>query len=38
MEWKLFGQIVLLIIIFVFLKNFAKCMHDNYCIKCKKPQ
>ena len=36
MSWRLFGQIVLLIGIFVFLKTFIKCMHDTFCTKCKK--
>jgi len=36
MSWGLFGQIVLLIIIFVFAKSVMKCIHDNCCIKCKK--
>ncbi len=36
MNWGLFGQIVLLIIIFVLIKTFVKCMHDTYCFKCKK--
>jgi hypothetical protein len=36
MCWGLFGQIVLLIIIGALVKTFVKCMHDNFCIKCKK--
>lgn len=36
MSWGLFGQIALLIVIFVFVKAFVKCMHDTYCAKCKK--
>ena len=36
MEWGLFGQIVLLIMIFAFAKSFVKCMHNNLCMKCKK--
>ena len=36
MSWGLFGQIVLLIAIFVLLKTFIKCMHDSFCMKCKK--
>ncbi len=36
MSWGLFGQIVLLIAIFVFLKTVIKCMHDIFCMKCKK--
>jgi len=35
MAWALFGQIVLLIVIFVFVKTFVKCMHDAFCKKCK---
>ena len=38
MSWGLFGQIVLLIFIFAFAKNFAKCMHDTYCTVCKKKE
>jgi hypothetical protein len=36
MGWKLFGQIVLLLLINAFVKNFVKCLHDTYCAKCKK--
>jgi len=36
MNWGLFGQIVLLIAIFVVLKNVMKCIHDSFCSKCKK--
>jgi hypothetical protein len=36
MSWGLFGQLVLLIIIFAFVKTCVKCMHDTYCNKCKK--
>jgi hypothetical protein len=36
MDWGLFGQLALLIIIFVFAKTVIKCFHDNFCIKCKK--
>lgn len=36
MSWGLFGQIALLIIIFVFLATLVKCMHDNFCLMCKK--
>ncbi len=36
MSWALFGQIVLLIVIHAFVKNFVKCLHDTFCIKCKK--
>jgi len=37
MSWGLFGQIVLLIVIFALVKTFVKCMHATYCFKCKKP-
>ena len=36
MRWGTFGQIVVLIVIFAFVTNFVKCMHDTYCTKCKK--
>lgn len=36
MSWGLFGQIVLLIVIFVLVKNFMRCMHDSFCKTCKK--
>jgi len=36
MSWGLFGQIVLLVVIFAFINTFVKCMHDSYCTKCKK--
>ncbi len=36
MSWGLFGQIVLLIIIFAIAKTAVRCMHDTYCTKCKK--
>ena len=36
MGWLLFGQIVLLIIIFSFVTNLVKCLHDTYCKTCKK--
>jgi len=36
MSWGLFGQIILLIIIFAIIKTAVKCMHDNFCMKCKK--
>lgn len=36
MSWGLFGQIVLLIIIFAFIMTAVKCMHDKYCKICKK--
>jgi hypothetical protein len=32
----LFGQIALLIIILIVAKMIIKCMHDNFCTKCKK--
>jgi len=38
MSWGLFGQIVLLIIIFSFVKTGVKCMHDTCCQKCKDKQ
>ena len=39
MSWMLFGQIVLLIVIFAFVKTAVKCFHDSCCLKCKdKPQ
>ncbi len=37
MSWTLFGQIVMLIVIYALISNFVKCMHNAYCIKCKKP-
>ena len=37
MSWATFGQVVLLIVIFSFVTVFVKCMHDTYCMKCKKP-
>lgn len=36
MDWGLFGQIALLIIIFVLAKTVMKCIHDNCCTICKK--
>ena len=36
MSWGMFGQIVLLIIIFAFARTGMQCMHDTYCHKCKK--
>ena len=36
MSWTLFVQIVLLMIIFVFVKTAVKCMHDTFCKTCKK--
>lgn len=38
MDLKLFFQIVILMVIYVFLKNFVRCLHDTYCKKCKQPQ
>lgn len=36
MDMKLFLQIVLLMVIYSFIKNFVKCLHNNFCPKCKK--
>lgn len=36
MDWALFGQVVLLIVIFALVTTFVKCMHDSFCTKCKK--
>lgn len=36
MNWGLFGQIVLLIVIFAGVITFVKCMHDSFCFKCKR--
>lgn len=36
MSWCLFGQIVLLIIIYVFLKTLVMCLYDKFCKVCKK--
>jgi len=38
MSWGLFGQIVLLIIIYSFITNCVKCLHDTHCKVCKKPE
>jgi len=38
MSWSLFGEIVLLIVIFAFAVTAVKCFHDSCCMKCKKPQ
>lgn len=38
MSWLLFGQIVLLIVIFGFVVSVMKCMHDNFCGMCKKSE
>ena len=35
MSWEAFGQAVLLIIIYVLVKQFIRCMHDSHCKKCK---
>jgi hypothetical protein len=35
MSWGLFGQIVLLIVIFALVFRFVKCMHDTHCKQCK---
>ncbi|MFA5117292.1 MAG: hypothetical protein WC695_00400 [Candidatus Omnitrophota bacterium] len=35
MNWALFGQIVLLIVIFAFIMTAVKCLHDAKCAKCK---
>gem|GEM_PF-1036353 len=37
MNWGLFGQIVLLIVIFSFVNTFVKCMHETHC-KCQKKE
>lgn len=36
MCWGLFGQIVLLILINAVIMVAIKCIHDSFCIKCKK--
>lgn len=36
MSWMLFGQIALLIVVYVIVSTFVKCMHDSYCTLCKK--
>jgi hypothetical protein len=36
MSWGLFGQIVLLIVIFAVATTAVKCMHDTFCLKCKR--
>jgi hypothetical protein len=38
MSWMLFGQIVLLIVIFALVVSFVKCMHDGHCRMCKRDQ
>jgi hypothetical protein len=35
MSWGLFGQIVLLIVIFSFAFRAVKCLHDKCCKDCK---
>ena len=37
MSWGMFGQIVLLIVIFAFVTCFVRCVHDTHCKKCKQP-
>ncbi len=36
MSWGLFGQIVLLMVVFSFVFRAVKCMHDTFCKVCKK--
>ena len=36
MSFGLFLQIVLLIIIAAFVMNIVKCLHDKFCVLCKK--
>ena len=36
MSWETFGQVALLIVIYVVFKSFVNCMHNSYCKKCKK--
>jgi hypothetical protein len=36
MGGQLFVQIVGLMIIFIFLNTFVKCLHSKYCTMCKK--
>jgi len=36
MSWGLFFKIVLLIVIFSFVQQCVKCMHDKFCAMCKK--
>lgn len=36
MGWGLFFKIVLLIIINAFVMNCVKCLHDKFCLLCKK--
>lgn len=35
MNLILFGQIVLLMVIYAFIREVVKCLHDTYCKKCK---
>lgn len=35
MSWGIFGQIVLLSIIFAVALTAVKCFHDTFCFKCK---
>jgi len=37
MSWEMFGQIVLLIMIFAWVTTFVKCMHNTCCRKCRPP-
>lgn len=37
MGFGLFLQIVILIIINAFVLRFVKCIHDRFCLLCKKP-
>ena len=36
MSWLLFGQVVLLIVVFALVNTVVKCLHDAYCTKCKR--
>ena len=35
MSWLLFGQIVILLVLYALIWNFVKCIHTTYCAKCK---
>jgi len=35
MSWATFAKVVLLIVIFVFVNTFVKCLHDMKCTACK---
>ncbi len=37
MSFGLFLQIVLLIVIAAFVMTAVKCLHDKFCVLCKKP-